>query len=56
MLLRSHLSLAVVLFAGSLAAADDLKSGPQVGAENNRRGFRPQFVTGPSAGKSLCPV
>ena len=37
-------------------AADNLKSGPPVGAENDRSGFRPQFVTGPSAGRSLCPV
>jgi hypothetical protein len=33
-----------------------LKSGPQVGAENNRRGFFPQWVTGPSAGQRRCPV
>ena len=37
-------------------AADNLKSGPPVGAGNDRSGFRPQFVTGPSAGHSLCPV
>jgi hypothetical protein len=33
-----------------------LKSGPQVGSENDRDGFRPRFVAGPSAGKNLCPV
>jgi len=33
-----------------------LRSGPPVGAENNRRGFRPEFVAGPSTGKKLCPV
>jgi hypothetical protein len=54
MLPRSSLSLAVVLLAGSVVAADDLKSGPPVGARNNRSGFRPQFVTGP--GERRCPV
>jgi hypothetical protein len=48
-------ALAALLLGGS-APADDLKSGPQVGADNDRRGFRPQFVAGPSAGQSLCPV
>jgi hypothetical protein len=56
MLQRSLLSLALALLAGGVAAADGLKSGPQVGAENNRRGFRPNFVAGPSAGQNLCPV
>jgi len=56
MMLRSTLSLAVVFLAGSVVVADDLKSGPPVGAANDRRGFRPQFVTGPSAGKPVCPV
>ncbi len=56
MMLRSTLSLTVVLLAGSALVAGDLSSGPPVGAENDRRGFRPQFVTGPSAGKNLCPV
>ena len=53
---RSTLSLAVVLLATSAIVAGDLKSGPPVGAANDRSGFRPQLVTGPSAGKSLCPV
>jgi hypothetical protein len=53
---RSALSLAAVLLAGSIATAADLKSGPPVGAENDRRGFRPQFVAGASAGQNLCPV
>lgn len=48
--------LAALLLAGSVQADDPLKSGPPVGAKNNRKGFRPQFVAGPSAGKSLCPV
>jgi hypothetical protein len=56
MTLRSTLSLAVVLLAGSAAAADDLKSGPPVGARNDRSGFRPELLTGPAPGKSLCPV
>ena len=37
-------------------AADELKSGPQVGDKNNRRGFYPQWVSGPGAGESRCPV
>jgi hypothetical protein len=53
---RSTLTLAVVLLAGSVAAAEDLKSGPPVGAGNDRSGFKPQFVAGPSAGQKLCPV
>jgi hypothetical protein len=56
MVRRVTLSLAVVLLAGGVLSAGELKSGPQVGAENDRSGFRPQFVTGPSAGQSLCPV
>jgi hypothetical protein len=50
------LSLAAVLLAASPAAAGDLRSGPQVGAGNDRDGFFPQFVTGPVTGKRLCPV
>ena len=53
---RSTLALAVVLLAGSVAAAEDLKSGPPVGAGNDRSGFRPQFVAGSGAGQRLCPV
>jgi hypothetical protein len=49
-------ALAVLLFGGNMRAEDPLKSGPPVGAENDRRGFKPQFVTGPSAGQKLCPV
>ena len=45
--------LAAVLL-GNVQADDALKSGPQVGAKNNRSGFRPQFVTGP--GERRCPV
>ncbi len=54
---RSILVLAVALLGGSVLAADDgLKSGPQVGAGNDRRGFYPQWVSGPSAGERRCPV
>jgi hypothetical protein len=49
-------ALAAVLLGGNGLAADPLKSGPPVGAGNDRSGFRPQFVAGPSAGQSLCPV
>jgi hypothetical protein len=49
-------ALAALLLGGNVQAEDRLQSGPPVGAENNRSGFRPQFVAGPSAGRSLCPV
>jgi hypothetical protein len=47
-------ALAVLLLGGIVQAEDPLKSGPPVGAKNNRRGFLPQFVTGP--GERRCPV
>jgi hypothetical protein len=47
-------ALAAVLFGGNVQAADPLKSGPPVGDQNDRRGFRPQFVAGPS--QPRCPV
>jgi hypothetical protein len=49
-------ALAACLLGSSVQAEGPLKSGPPVGADNDRSGFRPQFVAGPSAGKSLCPV
>jgi hypothetical protein len=55
MMLRSTLSLAVVVLAGGALAAGDLKSGPQVG-EGVSGGFRALFVNGDHAGKSRCPV
>jgi hypothetical protein len=57
--------LGAVLLAGAALAAlpadnalaeGPLKSGPPVGARNNRRGFVPQFVAGPLAGQRRCPV
>jgi hypothetical protein len=48
--------LAAVLLGGNVQADDPLKSGPPVGARNNRSGFYPQHVTGPTAGQRLCPV
>jgi hypothetical protein len=53
---RSISLLTIVLLASSVTAADELKSGPQVGAENDRNGFYPQWVAGPSAGQRRCPV
>jgi hypothetical protein len=47
-------ALAAVLLGGNVQADNPLKSGPQVGARNDRSGFRPQFVTGP--GQPRCPV
>jgi hypothetical protein len=49
-------ALAVLLLAGNVQATDPLKSGPQVGSKNNKSGFLPQHVTGPTAGQRLCPV
>jgi hypothetical protein len=47
---------AVLLIAGAIHANPPLKSGPQVGSANDRDGFTPKWVTGPCAGKRLCPV
>ena len=49
-------ALTALLLGGDTQAEAPLKSGPPVGAKNNRSGFLPQFVAGPSAGQSLCPV
>jgi hypothetical protein len=49
-------ALTAFLLAASVQADEPLKSGPPVGAKNNRKGFRPQFVAGPSTGQTLCPV
>jgi hypothetical protein len=53
--LMAAAALAVALMGGKLTA-EPLVSGPQVGCDNDRRGFRPNFVAGPSAGQNLCPV
>jgi hypothetical protein len=47
---------AFLLFAGSVQADGPLRSGPPVGSANDRSGFLPQWVTGPCAGKRVCPV
>ncbi len=47
---------AFLLLAGSMPANSPLRSGPPVGSPNNRDGFFPNWVTGPGAGKRLCPV
>ena len=49
-------AVAALLLAGHGLAEDVLKSGPPVGAKNNRGGFYPQLVTGPGAGERRCPV
>lgn len=51
---RATLSLVVVLFAASVAAGSDLKSGPQVG--QGRAAFHAHFANGIHAGKAGCPV
>ncbi|HEY7315027.1 MAG TPA: hypothetical protein VH643_37120 [Gemmataceae bacterium] len=49
-------ALAALLFGGDVRGEGPLKSGPPVGAKNDRSGFFPQFVAGPSAGEQFCPV
>jgi hypothetical protein len=49
-------ALAAVLLGGAVHAEDPLKSGPPVGSANDRRGFVPQYVTGPLVGQRRCPV
>jgi hypothetical protein len=53
-MVRSTLSVTLVLLAAGAGWADELKSGPQVG--ETRRGFSAQFANGIHAGKSRCPV
>jgi hypothetical protein len=48
-------SLAVVLLVGGVIAADDLKSGPQVG-DTIPGAFNPLNVTGDDAGQKRCLV
>jgi hypothetical protein len=49
-------AFATMLFAGNGWAEEPLKSGPPVGARNNRNGFYPQIVAGPGTGERRCPV
>jgi len=56
MKLRLTVTLAIILLCGRVQAADPLKSGPQVGAKNDRSGFVPKFVAGAGAGERMCPV
>ncbi len=49
-------ALVALLLAGNGLADEPLKSGPSVGARNNRGGFYPQFVAGPGTGERRCPV
>jgi hypothetical protein len=49
-------AVAALLWAGTGLAEEPLKSGPPVGARNNRGRFMPQFVTGPFTGEQRCPV
>ncbi len=44
------------MLVGFMQADAPLKSGPPVGPRNDRDGFTPKWVTGPCAGKRLCPV
>jgi hypothetical protein len=49
-------ALAVVLLGSSAQVQAPLKSGPQVGARNNRSGFCPDWVAGFCAKQNICPV
>jgi hypothetical protein len=44
------------LLVGNTVADEPLKSGPPVGARNNRGGFYPKFVAGPGTDERRCPV
>ncbi len=48
-------SLALVLLAGSVIAAEALKSGPQVG-DKITVPFQPLNINGPNAGEKVCQV
>jgi hypothetical protein len=48
--------LTTLLLAGAGFAEEPLKSGPPVGARNNRNGFFPEYVAGPGTGERRCPV
>jgi hypothetical protein len=54
--LLAGVACSLLVFAGDLNASEPLRSGPQVGSHNDRDGFVPKWVTGPCAGKRLCPV
>lgn len=47
---------AFLVLAAAMEANGPLRSGPPVGSANDRDGFFPKWVTGPCAGKRLCPV
>jgi len=55
MRIGATLSLTVLLLAGSVLAADDLKSGPQVGERISGR-FDPTWLNGDPKGSNYCPV
>lgn len=55
-ILLAGVTCSLLVLVGDLNADEPLRSGPPVGAANDRRGFSPKWVTGPCAGKRLCPV
>jgi hypothetical protein len=55
MMRRTTVCLAVLLLAGGVPAAGELKSGPQVG-QGIQGGFRVQCANGLYSGKTCCPV
>lgn len=50
------LAAALVLFTGGAPAADDLKSGPQIGENGRPKPFNPLNINGPTAGQKVCLV
>jgi hypothetical protein len=48
--------LAALLLGGIGQAQPPLKSGPPVGAPNDRSGFYPNWVAGFCANQHICPV
>jgi hypothetical protein len=54
--MKTYVLAATIVLVGSVGLAQELKSGPPVGARNNRGAFFPNLVTGPGAGERRCPV
>jgi hypothetical protein len=49
-------ALAALLLGGDARAQGLLKSGPPVGAANDRSGFMPKWVAGFCTNQRICPV
>jgi hypothetical protein len=54
--LLSGVACSFLVLSGAVNSSEPLRSGPQVGESNNRRPFGPKWLSGPWAGKGICPV